>query len=217
MADENTDAYMGKPDTATPVVVTASTPATKKRKKSPTVTEATSDLKIKAQLYCSGPEQWRILSRYSPLRLSEWIQDKEFDRSAVFRESIFDFVHRTLALICDTVGGGQGYIENELVSDMSLRAALDEEISSVIGFLTNRLKIGVLMAADVTNGKRRQWKEAPVQEPILEEIHDATGDDYKTDTPVVVVVPIPDKEHSAPDDGGTQDVPVDHQDPARIS
>jgi hypothetical protein len=208
---------MGKVD-AVPVVVTVPTPTSKKRK---TVTEATSDLKIKAQLYCSGPEQWRIVSRYNSQKMSEWVQDKEFDRSAVFRDSVFDFAHRTLALICDTIGGGEKYIENELISDTSLRAALDEEISHVIGFLTNRLKLAVLLAVDITNGKRRQWKEAPAPEPLLEEIHDgpetdASNLDHQTDQPMVVVVPVPDKELNAPD-GGAQDVPDDQQEPARVS
>jgi hypothetical protein len=175
MSDEpNIDEYLtpaATPPTApqTPAVVVTSGGKKRKKPASPPIA-GVSELKQKARMLCGSPEQWRSVSRYPTSKLTEWVESKEFDRTSAFQESVFGFVHKTFALILDTVARGDGYVEEELLADQTLKSALIEEMYGLVGFLTNKYRIIALTTADCTHAKRRQWKEAPPPPVIIEEI-----------------------------------------------
>jgi hypothetical protein len=151
-----------------PIVVTKTT---KKRKITQEKTSS-DELKQKARMLCTSAEQWRSVSRYSVLRLDQWVQDKEFEQTTAFHENVFDFVHKSYAVILDKLSGGAGYVEDQLLCDLSLKAALVEECYKMVGFITNKYRILALTTADCTHAKRLQWKEnPPVETHVVEEIN----------------------------------------------
>ena len=127
-------------------------------------------------MYCKCPEQWKAISRYSPKRLSEFINEREFDNQQQLYETIFSFAHRLFAMTMDKMSLGNGHVQTELESDVSLRQAIEQEGSILVQFLTNKWKIAALTSVDVFNGKRQQMLSEPIDEPVIEEI---SADDGK--------------------------------------
>jgi hypothetical protein len=178
MTDESSAADMSEyfdttesTTTMPPPVVVTQQPKNNRKKRKLTGAPENGEMKQKARMLCGSVEQWRIVSRYPPAKMLEWIETREFDRDTAFRDSAFSFVHRSIALLLDTIGAGEGYIETEILADESLRCSLSEELYRYVGLLTNKYKILALSVADVTHGKRQQWKEnPPLSEPVIEEI-----------------------------------------------
>jgi hypothetical protein len=147
----------------------------RKRKAVTTTKEDTTDLRQKARLYCKCSEQWRTVSRYNSKRLLEFIEEQEYNNQSTLYESVFGFVHSLIALAMDTVGKGDGNIQTEIESDMSLRQAIEHEGGHFAQLLSNRFRIGLLVAIDTYNGKMKEIKERPPA-PIIEEVRDESDD-----------------------------------------
>ena len=60
-------------------------------------------------------------------------------------------------MFCDFVLKGDGYVEREIMSDLSLRASIQSEGTEYVQFLSNRARIFLLTFVDVVNGKRNMW------------------------------------------------------------
>jgi hypothetical protein len=131
------------------------------------------ELKRQARLYCKCPEQWRSVSRYAPKRLAEFCQEQQFSRDQQMYDNIFDAAHHMYAFAMDKLSRGNGYVENDLKSDVSLRECIEVELMAVCRFLTNRWKFMALSSIDIANAKRRQWIECPT--PVL--VEEINGDD----------------------------------------
>ena len=173
MTDATIREFLPPPD-ATPQVVVKH--GTKRKKKSVEDKENTEDLKRRARLYCKCPEQWRSISRYAPKRLEEFCQEQEFNRDEKMYNGIYEFAHSMYALAMDKLSLGDGYVEQELKADISLRQCIEIECGQLCKYLTNRYKFLALSTVDVTNGKRRQWFECPAPDPIIEEINGGQDD-----------------------------------------
>ena len=143
-----------------PEITVVPTTATKKRKKEiPANKEAEREqLRKKARFHCACPEQWKSVSRYSNQRLTEFIENKEYEMDKSMQGSVFDFLHKTLALVLDRGGKGGGYIQEQILSDDVLRKAIEYEGCQFIKYLNNKMKILCLSIADVAEGKRTQMK-----------------------------------------------------------
>jgi hypothetical protein len=153
-----------------PAQVTAE-PSNKKRKRSLTKDD---ELRQKARFYCKCPEQWRSVSRYSEKRLTEFVQEKEFNDQQQLYDSIFTFALNVIASGLDIVTHGKGHVRTELENDVSLKQAIEQEGCKFIQFLNNKFKIVALIGIDTFNGKRQQMLIEPILETI-EEINGGTG------------------------------------------
>ena len=149
----------------TPVVVS------KKKRKRENDDGGLSDLKQKARLYCSCPQQWKSVSKYGLKRMEEFVQEKEFERQQQLFDNIFGFAHQFLALALDTVTKSNGFVQTEIENDLSLRQAIEAEGARFVQFLNNRWKLLALTSVDVFNGKRKQLLAEPPAEPEIVEIH----------------------------------------------
>ena len=144
-----------------PVAVT-----TKKRKRMINVDETGEILKQKARLFAKTPEQWRSVSKYSAVRLKEYVEEHEHRQQQHLYETVFDFSHKILGLMLDKISKGDGYVQREIEADITIRQCIEMELQNWVQFLSNRYKAVACLGIDVVNGKKRQLLEAPV---IIEE------------------------------------------------
>ena len=148
---------------------------TGKRKRDPTTKKEDHDqLKKRARLFCKFPEQWKAVSKYNPKRIEEFCIEQQYMSDQLLHDSIFGFVHTILAVVCDTIGSGDGHIKTEIENDMSLRQCIEKEGVNFTQFLSNRFKIASLTMIDCINGKRREISTRP-PEPVIEEINADTN------------------------------------------
>ena len=123
-------------------------------------------LKQKARLFAKTPEAWRSVSKYSASRLKEYVEENEHRQQQHLYETIFDFSHKIVGLVLDKLSKGDGYVQREVESDITIRQCIEQEMQNWVTFLSNRYKAIACLGIDVVNGKRRQSIEAP---PIIEE------------------------------------------------
>ena len=119
------------------------------------------DLRKRAQLFCTCPEQWRSVSRYSKERLEQFVQENEFRQAQALQLQVFDFLQRGLAFVTDKLSGGNGYVQHQIEKDQNLRTAIQAEAGSFIGLLNNKVKLFALMASDTCVGKMNQQLNEP--------------------------------------------------------
>ena len=139
----------------------------KRRAEKPPVDD---DLRKRAQLYCTCPEQWRSVSRYSAERLAQFVSENQFREEQHLHNTIFSFVQRGLAYLADKFSSGGGYVQHEIENDESLRAAIVAEGGNFVGLLNNKVKLFSLMAVDTATGKMNQKFQEPQIVEITEEI-----------------------------------------------
>ena len=102
-------------------------------------------------------------------RMEEFVNEKEFERQQEIYTSVFGFAHQLWALAADTMARGNGHVQRELESDMSLRLSIEDEGTQFVQFLSNRWKMIALTGVDVFNGKTNQRLTEPVEEICIEE------------------------------------------------
>ena len=192
-----TDAPSGKPEVVT-----------KKKRKRDTVSDDVTTLRQKARLYCTCPQQWKSVSRYSQKRMEEFITEKDFERQQQIYTSVFGFVHQLWALAADTIARGNGHVQRELESDMSLRQSIEAEGTQFVQFLSNRWRLLALTGVDVFNGKKSQRLAEPVvqEEHIEEEINDRGSEDGPT---LLAGAVIPPRSTQTPEEDTAEDSAID--------
>ena len=84
------------------------------------------------------PEQWRSVSRYSAERLPQFVSENQFREEQHLHNTIFSFVQRGLAYLADTFSGGNGFVQEQIESDQSLRSAIVAEGGNFVGLLNKR-------------------------------------------------------------------------------
>ncbi len=55
--------------------------------------------------------------------------------------SVVGIIHKVLAVVCDTNTAGGDHVEEQIMSDITLRQSIEQEGGNFIQFLTNRHKI----------------------------------------------------------------------------
>ena len=113
-------------------------------------------LRKRARFYVKSPEQWRVVSKYAPKRLEEFVQEKDFENKKEFQKSVMDGFHKVMATVIDTVAQGDGHVREQILADVSLRKAIEEEGADFVHYFSNKVKIVVLSIFDIVNGKREQ-------------------------------------------------------------
>jgi len=135
------------------------------------------ELRKKAKSLCSCYEQYKSISKYKKDRLKDWIEQKSFDKDAMLRNNVFDFVHRTYSAVMDIVSKGDGYVKERLENDMSLRTAIEDEGRDLVKYLSNKTKILLLTGTDVCEGKIQQSSENKEKKTHVEEIIQQDGNE----------------------------------------
>ena len=125
------------------------------------------DVKERAKSLCRDAEEWSSVCKMSTKQLQSYVDRKEFEQSAALRNSVFDGVHRAYAFLADKISGGEGFVQEQMLSDMSLRESIEDEALPLFKFLTNKAKIAFLTGNNVVQGKIKQRAEAPVIEEIF--------------------------------------------------
>ena len=128
------------------------------------------DLRNKARFYCTCPEQWRSVSRYSAERTLQFVQENEFREQQHLQNQVFDFVQRGLGYLIDKFSGGNGFVQHEIETDQSLRSAIQQEAGNFVSLLNNKVKLLALLATDTMTGKMNQKLQGPQIEDITQEI-----------------------------------------------
>ena len=152
-----------KPTVPVPPAVAVTT---KKRKRVVIADENDNILKQKARLFAKTPEAWRSVSKYSAARLKEYVEENEHRQQIHLYETIFDFTHKMVGVVIDKISRADGYVQNEIEADITIRQCIEMEMQNWVQFLSNRYKALACLGIDVVNGKKRQSIEAP---PIIEE------------------------------------------------
>jgi len=193
MSDDDLEkfyAHESKHDDTTSVqaqkVTKKSTKKSKKRKPDATdadaaaaaETKASEDdtLRKKARFYTKSAEQWKVISRYPPKRMEEFVQEKDFEAKKELEGNILDGVFSFVAGGIDTATRGDGHVQQQLMADVSLKNAIKQEGADFVQFFSNKVKILVLTFLDISNGKVNQRVNGPrrhgepdVHEPRIED------------------------------------------------
>ena len=138
----------------------------KKRKRVISVDENNDLMKQKARLFAKTPEAWRSVSKYSAVRLKEYVEEHEHQQQQHLYETVFDFSHKMVSVVMDKISKGDGYVQNEIEADITIRQCIEMELQNWVQFLSNRYKALACLGIDVVNGKKRQSIETPT---IIEE------------------------------------------------
>ena len=121
----------------------------------------TDDLKNRARFYCKSPDQWLIVKKYGKDRLEQFVIEHDFNTQQNLYESLFGFIHKVLAVMCDKLTAGEGHVQEQIMSDITLRQSIEQEGGNFIQFLTNRYKIVALTCVDTFNGKQKEISLRP--------------------------------------------------------
>ena len=100
-------------------------------------------------------------------------------RNETYIESLFGFIHKVLAVVCDKITAGGGHVEEQIMSDITLRLSIEQEGGSFIQFLTNRYKIVALTCVDTFNGKQKEISLRPqilIEEEVKNDDHSKTSE-----------------------------------------
>ena len=170
----NPDEYISKPEN-NPVQVTKVT----KKRKTPYDRPAKkdtelSDLRKRAESMCKSWEQAKIVRRYKKQRIEDWIEQHEFDRDAMLRDTVFDFIHKGYAFGVDFLTKGDGFVRERLENDASLRTSIEDEGRGFVKFLSNKARILMLSAGDVYSGKMEQQALLKHKATVIEITDDET-------------------------------------------
>ena len=75
----------------------------------------TDDLKNRARFYCKSPDQWIIVKTYNRDRLEQFVIEHDFNTQQNLYESLFGFIHKVLAVVCDKLTAGGGHVEEQIL------------------------------------------------------------------------------------------------------
>ena len=127
------------------------------------------ELREKAKILCRDPNEFSEVNKMSAKQLKNFCDQKEFKQSAALRSCVFDGIHKMYAFVADFLTKGEGYVQQEMLADQSLRESIEQEAIPLFKFLNNKVKIALLTGNNVVQGKIKQKAEAPVIEEIFED------------------------------------------------
>ena len=133
-----------------------STPEIKTKKRKMHESAPDDEIKQRARLLCKSQQEWKTVARYNHNRMKEFIDEHTFNQQTMLHDNVFGFIHSTWALCIDKLCTGDGFIQEQIQNDLSLRAALEHEGQNLVQFMTNRYKIAILTIVNGCNGKKQQ-------------------------------------------------------------
>lgn len=135
-------------------------PADDKENQQKQKAEAEQDLRKRARFYCTCPQQWKAVSHYNEKRLEEFISEKVFEQNQALAQTVFDGAHKILAGVLDKISQGGGFVEEQILADVTLRQSIEQEGADFVFLIQNKARILFLTLLDTVNGKRTQHKLA---------------------------------------------------------
>jgi hypothetical protein len=136
-------------------IISDETPKHTKKRKVPEQEDLT-EIKAIAKSFCTCPEQWKSVSRYSKEKLKDFVETKNFEKDAAMRDTVFSALHKVYAFTLDFLTKGDGYVKTQIENDISLKDAIEVECGSFLKFLNNKSKIAFLTSTDTVQGKLTQ-------------------------------------------------------------
>ena len=136
----------------------------KKRK----VEDDKDELRQKAKILCRDSNEFSEVNKMSAKQLRSFVDQKEFDQSAALRGSVFDGIHQMYAFVADKLSRGEGYVQEQMLSDQSLRESIEQEALPLFQYLNNKVRIALLTGNNVVQGKIKQKAESPAVQEIFE-------------------------------------------------
>lgn len=133
--------------------VVDATVVTKKRKLDESVNQES--LKL-AQSFCETPQEWSDVQKMNTKKLDAFINDKKFQSNLNLRQTFVDGLHKLYSIIFDKLVRGDSHVTEQLMQDISLKKSIESEVIPFIGMLDNKLKLAMLTATGVVQGKMKQ-------------------------------------------------------------
>ena len=143
--------------------------------------ETSEDVRELAKSYCTTPDEWATASKLPPSKLAKWVEEKEFERTVSLRKSVFDGLHTAYGFVLDKLTRGDGYVQEQIQADVTLRDSIEQEMTPLFKFLNNRAKILFLSGTNIVQAKLTQRRENPQIEEILSGPEINNGRDNETD------------------------------------
>jgi len=122
-------------------------------------------LKNKARVSCSSVVEWNTVRKYKAEKLQAFIEEKKYEQSKEIENTVFDASHKILAVILDKLTQSDGFVQEQILRDLSLKKAIGVELQDFLVYLNNKIKIIVLTSINVFQGKNNQSLQA---EPTIE-------------------------------------------------
>lgn len=141
-------------------------PEKPKKRKSHTEEDDKETIRKECKYYCSSPSEWKLVSRYSTQRQKDYLEEKKFIEQKQLSETVVSATHALFSVLVDKLTQGESYVEKEMINDLTLRHAIDEEFSELICLLNNKIRIVFLSCVNIFNGKRKQISERDAKPSI---------------------------------------------------
>ena len=126
-----------------------------KRKRDDDQEDEKEQIRKQCKYYCGSPAEWNIVRKYKFERQKEYVEEKRFLEEKQLSETVFNATHNCLGVVLDYVTQGDGYVENEIKNDLSLRHAIEEEFQNILYLFNNKIKILFLTSIDELQHVRR--------------------------------------------------------------
>ena len=182
MHAEDIDAFFPKSDKVTSGDQKEETTKSKpsKRKTPDDQEDEKEQIRKQCKYYCGSPAEWNIVRKYKFERQKEYVEEKRFLEEKQLSETVFNATHNCLGVVLDYVTQGEGYVENEIKNDLSLRHAIEEEFQNILYLFNNKIKILFLTSVNVWNGHRIRLRNQPPKPTIvIQEERDEGNDSYQ--------------------------------------
>jgi len=102
-------------------------------------------------------------------KLQKYIAEQEFNQNQNLKLTFFSGLHKIFAFAVDTVSRANGHVQKQLLGDLVLQQAVEDEALPLLSYLNNRSKIAMLLFHDVIQGKMTQRSLEPEAKIVLEE------------------------------------------------
>ena len=114
------------------------------------------ELRHNAKNHCKNIKEYRLVSKYNKAKLEEYLSDRTFMQSAVMCQQFSDVTVNAYGFLLDKLTKGNGFVESEIKSDISLKVAMSREMIFFMQVITNRIQILILTTLNVFNAKKKQ-------------------------------------------------------------
>ena len=131
--------------------------------------DSVEELRLTAKSHCHTPDEWHNVSTMSKSKLQKYIAEQEFNQNQNMKLTFFSVLHKIFAFAVDTVSRGNGHVQQQLLNDLPLQHAIEDEALPLLAYLNNRSKLLMLFAHDVIQGKMTQRSLEPEPKIVLEE------------------------------------------------
>jgi hypothetical protein len=143
--------------------------------------DSVEELRLTAKSHCHTPHDWHNVSTMSKSKLQKYIAEQEFNQNQNLKLTFFSGLHKIFAFAVDTVSRANGHVQKQLLSDLVLQQAVEDEALPLLSYLNNRSKIAMLFFHDVIQGKMTQRSMEPESEIVLEENDNGYCQDISTE------------------------------------